>query len=243
MHAQPTIVFIHGALNDHAVWQAQSGPLAERGRRVLALDLPGHGGGDGGAALASVEAMAGWLLERLDADGVERVLLVGHSMGSLIALEAARLAPGRIAGLALLGTAFPMKVSDALLASARDDEAGAIAMVATWSHAQPALEAPSRRLMERVAAGGPPGLLHTDLSACKAYAGGDGAAAGVRCPVLFIVGRHDRMTPPRAAARLTQAIEHGKIVEVDAGHAMMAEQPDAVLDALEAFAADCTQPA
>ena len=241
MHAQPTIVFIHGALNDHSVWEAQSASLAGRGHRVLALDLPGHG--DGGAALASVEAMAGWVRERLDADGVERALLVGHSMGSLIALEAARQAPGRIAGLALLGTAFPMKVSDALLASARDDEAGAIAMVATWSHAQPELEAPSRRLMERVAAGGPPGLLHTDLSACKAYAGGEQAAAGLACPVLFILGRHDRMTPPRAAARLTEAARHGKIVEVDAGHAMMAEQSDAVLDALAAFAADCTRQA
>jgi pimeloyl-ACP methyl ester carboxylesterase len=242
MPAQPTIVFLHGALNDHSVWQAQHAPLAERGWRVLAPDLPGHGA-DGDQALASVDAMAAWLLARLDADGVARALLVGHSMGSLIALAAAAQAPGRIAGLALLGTAAPMKVSDALLASALEDEAGAIATVATWSHAQPALEPASRRLMARVAAGGPPGLLHADLAACKAYAGGEQAMAGAACPVLFILGRHDRMTPPRAAARLTAAARQGTVVEVDAGHAMMAEQPGAVLDALDAFAAACAQPA
>jgi len=245
--AKPAIVFLHGALNDHSVWSHQSDALAARGYTVLAPDLPGHGPDSPAPALTGVETMAGWLLARLEAGGIARALLVGHSMGSLIALEAARLAPARIAGLALLGTAAPMKVSDALLESARDDQDGAIAMVAQWSHApapasdddggNPALQERSRQLMQRIAAEGPPGLLHTDLAACKAYAGGLDAIAALDCPVLFIVGRLDKMTPPRAAAALTQAAKHGKIVEVDAGHAMMAEQADAVLDALAGFAA------
>lgn len=248
--AKPTIVFLHGALNDHSVWSKQSDALAERGYAVLAPDLPGHGAASPGPALASVEAMAGWLLARLEADGIERALLVGHSMGSLIALEAARRAPARFAGLALLGTAWPMKVSDALLAGALEDQDTAIAMVAQWSHMpvpaeqdggeQAPLQERSRQLMARIAADGPPALLHTDLAACKAYAGGD-AIAALDCPLLFILGRLDRMTPPRAAAALTQAARHGTIVEVDAGHAMMAEQADAVTDALAAFAAACAQ--
>lgn len=240
MHAAPTIVFIHGALNDRAVWSAQAGPLAERGHAVLAVDLPGHGASPG-PALASVEAMADWLLASLDGAGIARALLVGHSMGSLIALEAALRDPARVAGLALLGTAWPMKVSDALLAGALEDQDAAIGMVAHWSHARPELEQPAREAMRRVADGGPPALLHTDLSACKAYANGGAAAAAVACPTLFILGRQDRMTPPRAAKTLTESIRHGTIVEVDAGHAMMAEQPDAVLDALAAFAADSTR--
>jgi pimeloyl-ACP methyl ester carboxylesterase len=247
MHpATPPVVFIHGALNDHSVWAAHSRALSDGGYEVMALDLPGHGG-SAGPALSSVEAMADWLLARLDAAGVDKALLAGHSMGSLIALETAWRAPARVAGLALLGTAWPMKVSDALLASALEDQAGAIAMVAQWSHAAPpadaetgaALEEGSRQLMQRVADGGPAGLLHTDLAACKAYANGERAAHSVSCPVLFILGRHDRMTPPRAAKTLTAAVKHGKIVEVDAGHAMMAEQSDVVLDALTAFAAAC----
>ena len=238
--ATPPIVFIHGALNDHSIWTAQERALSEAGYKVLALDLPGHGDSSPGPALASVEAMADWLLARLDAAGVDKALLAGHSMGSLIALETADRAPARVAGLALLGTA------------ALDDQLGAIAMVAQWSHAPAApdddkaaeaaaaLEARSRELMQQVADSGPPHLLHTDLAACKAYANGEPAAQGLGCPVLFVLGKQDKMTPPRAAKTLTVAAGHGTIVEVDAGHAMMAEQSDAVAGALVAFAAACT---
>jgi pimeloyl-ACP methyl ester carboxylesterase len=78
---------------------------------------------------------------------------------------------------------------------------------------------------------------HTDFSACNAYAGGGAAAAAVRCPALFVLGRRDVMTPARSAQGLVDAIPGATVVQVDAGHAMMSEQPDAVLDALAGFAA------
>jgi pimeloyl-ACP methyl ester carboxylesterase len=244
--ALPTVVFIHGAQNDHSVWALQSRYLAHHGFGVLALDLPGHGRSSG-PALPSVEAMADWLLALLDAAGVGRALLVGHSMGSLIALEASHRAPQRASGLALLGTTYPMKVSDALLDTSRDDEQRAIDMVNIWSHAsiaqKPSCPAPgfyvmggARRLMQRMSAQNPAQLFHTDFAACNAYANGQAAAEAARCPALFIFGTKDMMTPARSTKLLTGAIAHGKIVNVDAGHAMMAEQPDAVLDALYAFA-------
>jgi pimeloyl-ACP methyl ester carboxylesterase len=234
---RPTLVFIHGAQNDHSVWGGLSRHFAGHGHNVLALDLPGHGR-SAGPALATVEAMAAWLLALLDGAGAAKAILVGHSMGSLIALEAAFQAPDRAAGLALLGTSYPMKVSDALLASARDDEAAAIDTVALWSHSilSPAVNA-SRRLMQRLSNKNPAQLFHTDFSACNAYANGERAAALVACPTLFILGRRDVMTPARSASSLTAAIKHGKIVNVDAGHAMMAERPDAVLAALADFTA------
>jgi len=245
--AHPAIVFVHGAQHDHSVWTMQTRWFAHHGWRVLAPNLPGHGR-SAGPALASVEAMADWLLAVMDAAGVGSAILAGHSMGSLIALEAAARAPARVRALALLGTAWPMKVSDELLAASLADEAGAIDMVNIWSHGtllahRPATPAPgfsvpgmNRRLMQRVAARGPANLFHTDFSACNAYAGGGAAAARVACPTLFIFGRRDVMTPPRAAQGLVAAIPHASVVQVDAGHAMMAEQADAVLDALAAFA-------
>jgi pimeloyl-ACP methyl ester carboxylesterase len=252
--ALPTIVFIHGAQHDHSVWAAQSRWFARHGHGVLAVDLPGHGR-TAGAALDSVEAMADWLLALLDAAGVDSALLTGHSMGSLIALEAASRAPGRVRALALLGTAWPMKVSDALLASARDDEARAIDMVNVWSHGSLLAQGASapgfsaagvnRRLMQRMSALNPHRLLYTDLSACNAYARGAEAAAGVRCPTLFVLGRRDAMTPPRAAQVLIDAIGQARtaqVVHVDAGHAMMAEQGGAVLAALAAFAGAAAAP-
>jgi pimeloyl-ACP methyl ester carboxylesterase len=242
---QPTIVFIHGAQNDHSVWALQSRYFAHNGWNVLAPDLPGHGR-SGGQALATVEAMAGWLLALLDAAGSGQALLVGHSMGSLIAIEACYRAPERVTGLALLGSTWPMKVSDTLLAASKDALDSAIDMVSIWSHStppRPSSPAPgfsatgmSRRLMQRLAQQNPAQLFHTDFSACNAYANGGEAAAAIACPVLFVQGARDMMTPPRSAQALTAAVRHGRIVTVDAGHAMMAEQPDAVLDALIAFA-------
>lgn len=231
----PTLVFLHGALNDHSVWSELAGRLARHGLNVLAPDLPGHGR-SAGPALDSVEAMADWLPGLLDAAGLETALLVGHSMGSLVALETAFRTPRRVRGLALLGTAFPMRVSAALLASARDDEAAAIDMVSQWSHANPELREASRQLMRQVAAHGQPGLLHLDLAACNAYAHGQQAIEALDCPVHFLLGSLDKMTPPRAAQALAAAARHATLVEVDAGHAMMAEQPRAVLDALRRFA-------
>jgi len=244
--ALPTVVFIHGAQNDHSVWGLQSRWFAHHGFGVLAVDLPGHGR-SAGPALASVEQMADWLLALLDAAGVQRALLVGHSMGSLVALEASHRAPGRVRGLAMLGTTYPMKVSDALLATARDDEATAIDMVNIWSHstiaAKPSSPAPgfsvmggAQRLMRRMSAINPAQLFHTDFAACNAYANGEAAARALACPALFVFGSKDMMTPPRSTKLLTGAVARGKVVTVDAGHSLMSEQPDAVLDALIAFA-------
>lgn len=237
--ALPTIVLIHGALNDHTVWDAVATPLAASGCNVLAVDLPGHGR-SGGSALTTIEAMADWLLAFHDAAAIPSALLAGHSMGSLIALKCAARAPVRVRGLALLGTTWPMRVSDALLTAALDDEDTAIDMVSQWSHADTeagaaAIDA-TRSLMRRVADQGPAHLLHTDLNACNAYADGAAAAATIACPTLFVLGTQDWMTPARKARTAALAIAHARIMDVATGHAMLAEQPEAVTAALCAFA-------
>ena len=110
----PTAVFIHGAQNDHSVWALQTRYFAHHGFSVLAVDLPGHGRSKG-QPLNTVEAMADWLNALLQSVGVQRAVLIGHSMGSLIALETANRAKALVAGVALVGTAYPMKVSPLLL--------------------------------------------------------------------------------------------------------------------------------
>jgi pimeloyl-ACP methyl ester carboxylesterase len=87
-------VFVHGALHDHSVWTLLARWFAHHGHGVLAVDLPAHGGSEG-PPCTDVEAGADWLLALLDAAGVRRAALAGHSMGSLIALEAAARAPER----------------------------------------------------------------------------------------------------------------------------------------------------
>src|SRR3569832_4711 len=112
--AKPTVVFIHGVLSDHSVWILQTRYMAHHGWNVLAVDLPGHCK-SAGEAPSSVEEAADFVRALLDAVGLEKAALVGHSWGSLIALEAASRLKERITHLVLVGTAFPMKVSPALL--------------------------------------------------------------------------------------------------------------------------------
>ncbi len=256
--AAPVVVFVHGAQHDHSVWILQSRYLAHHGRAVLAVDLPGHGRSTG-PALETVEAMADWLLALLAAAGVAKAALVGHSMGSLIALETAARAPQLVEHLALLGVAIPMKVSDVLLNAARDHEPDAFAMINAWSHSslthRPGCPGPgfsiywqNRRLMERQASG----VLFNDFNACNAYDNGLAAADEVRCPVLVLSAAQDMMTPPKAARELLEHLRQASTRQVPeaggapappprvvsiagSGHAMMAERPDRVLEALRDF--------
>ena len=240
----PTVVFIHGAQHDHSVWILQSRYLAHHGCSVLALDLPGHVRSSG-APLTSVEDMAAWVIAALDAAGVKQASLVGHSMGSLIAIEAAAAAPERVTRLALIGTAVPMKVGPDLLTATRSDEPLAQDMVNIWSHstyaAKPSNPGPgfwiigsNLRLMQRIK----PGAMHADFNACNAYARGLERAASVTCPALLMLGNDDIMTQPRAARELQAALKNARTVNIPAcGHSVMAEQPDAVLDALKSFLA------
>ncbi len=237
----PCVAFVHGALNDHSVWTLLARWYAHHGYRVLAVDQPGHGRSEG-PPLASVEALADWLLALLDAAGVPSAHLVGHSMGSLIALEAASRATARANGLVLVGTAVPMKVSDALLATARDDPPRAIAMVNAFSHSgiasKPSYPGPgawlrggASALMQRIQDGDAGNLFEHDFRVCDAYAGGLEAAARVACKSTLIVGTRDVMTPARAAGELAIALR-ATVVRIVSGHALMQEAPDAVLNAM-----------
>ena len=254
----PVVVFIHGAQHDHSVWILQSRYLAHHGHAVLAVDLPGHGRSEG-PVLTSVEAMADWTLALLAAAGAgsatSHAAIVGHSMGSLIALECAardatHAAPAPIIDrIALLSTAYPMQVSEALLDATRDDEARAIEMISIWSsdtaHGgyshKPSAPAPGfgilwsgRRLMQRQSGG----VLYNDFAACNAYRNGEAAARAVRCPTLFILGANDAMTAPQSGKALAAMVSGASVVVLpDSGHLVMGEASDATLDALIDFLA------
>ncbi|MDO5625293.1 MAG: alpha/beta hydrolase [Pseudomonadota bacterium] len=246
--AQPTVIFIHGVLNDHSVWILQSRYLAHHGWNVLAIDLPGHGK-SGGEPPTSVEQAADMVIALIKETGITQAALVGHSFGSLIALEAAARAPAQVSQLALVGTAFPMKVSPALLDASVSAPEKAIHMVNVFSHSTlsppPSSLGPgtwlygaSRALMRRVlASNAETNVFHTGFKACDDYAGGAQAMPAVHCPTLFLVGKHDQMTPPKAARALAAHARLAKIVEVNAGHALMSEAPDEVLFALRGFLA------
>jgi pimeloyl-ACP methyl ester carboxylesterase len=250
--SKPTLVFIHGVLNDHSVWILQTRYLAHHGYNVLAVDLPGHGR-SGGEAPSRVEEASEFIEALLDAAGVQHAALIGHSWGSLIALETAARLKDRITKLALVGTAFPMKVSPALIEASLNEPMKALQMVNVFSRAT--LSAPpsalgpgtwvygaSMALGRRVLASNPQvNIFHRGFVACDSYANGLEAMAHITCPVLFLLGDNDQMTPPRAAKSLIdQAKASGKqcsVVNVPMGHHQMSESPEETLQALKSFLA------
>jgi len=242
--AKPTVVFLHGAGLDHSVFGLQSRYFGYHGRNVLALDFPAHGRSEG-PPLPSIQEMAAWALRVLDAARLQKASIVGHSMGSLVALECAARHPARVERIALLGTAYPMKVGEAFMDAARRNDHAAYDMETIWGHsAQAALGAnpnpgmsmygESLARLERLA----PGVLYNDLKACHEYAGGEAAASRLACPVLFVLGRRDQMTPARAGAAFAKSVPNARLLQLEAsGHSLMTEAPDAVLDALIEFLA------
>jgi pimeloyl-ACP methyl ester carboxylesterase len=241
--ALPCIVFIHGAIHDHSVWTLLARWFAHHGQAVLAVDLPGHSR-SAGPPLASVEALADWVLALLTAAGVTRpAAVVGHSMGSLVALEAAARGADRIGRLAMVATAYPMQVSDTLLTTGRDAPLQAIELVNGLSFsttaAKPSYPGPgmwlhgsNRELMRRVQGGqADVNLFHHDFDICNRYRHGMEAAAQVRCPVGFVLGERDQMTSPKATRDIATALS-AKVQRLPGGHSLMQESPDAVLNAL-----------
>jgi pimeloyl-ACP methyl ester carboxylesterase len=233
--AKPTMVFVHGAGLDHSSFALQSRYFGYHGWNVMALDLPGHGR-SGGAPLASIRLMAEWVSKVVPAD---RFSIVGHSMGALVALECAASNPKRVERIAMIGVAYPMKVGEAFMEAAKRDSYDAFDMETIWGHAArvPLGGNPSPGMwmygdvqarLERLA----PGVLYNDLKACNDYV----LEGDVGCPALFVLGKRDVMTPPRAAKSIQEKIPGAKTVLVDfSGHSLMAEAPDATLDALIDF--------
>ncbi len=230
--SRPLALFVHGAGLDHTVWALQSRWLAFHGWNVLALDLPGHGRSEG-PPLPSIAAMAAWLSAVIDVTGSKSAALIGHSMGALIALEAAARFPERVQSMLLIGAAAAMPVHPDLLAASAANDHAAIDMVNLWGHGHTAglggscapgvwMVGVAERILEKAA----PGVLHSDLKACNAYREGLAAAAQVAAPALLICGERDQMTPLKGGRALAASIAGASIVALKgAGHMLLAERP------------------
>jgi pimeloyl-ACP methyl ester carboxylesterase len=237
--ALPTIVFLHGAGFDHTTWALHSRWFAHHGYSVLAPDLPGHGR-SGGAPLSTIAEMADWTAALLDVARADKAWLVGHSMGSLIAIETAARHPAKVSALSLIGTAATMTVGPDLLKAAEADDHSAIDMVSIWGLGFQAglggslapglwMHSGAQRVLEQ----GRPGVLFNDLSACNSYQNALAAAAGIKIPATVILGERDMMTPLKAGKALAAALPNSRTVVLrGAGHMMMVEQPDELLAAL-----------
>ncbi|KZD22599.1 alpha/beta fold hydrolase [Tardiphaga robiniae] len=238
--ALPVVVMIHGAGFDHSTWALHTRWFAHHGFAVLAPDLPGHGRSKG-EALTTIADLADWTAAVIDAAGAKSARLIGHSMGSLIALETAARHPDKVTRLDLMGAAGTMTVGPDLLKDAEANQHSAIDMVSIWGLGFRAelggslapglwMHSGAQRVLEATK----PGVLFADLNACNTYQNALTAAAQLEIPVTLILGERDMMTPAKAGKALAAALKNARTVILPGtGHMMMVERPDDVLAALQ----------
>lgn len=234
----PALVMLHGAGMDHTVWTMLARYHARRGYNVIAPDLPGHGR-SGGESLKSIAEMADWLELVLAREEALSPYLMGHSMGSLVALECAARLGDKCSGLGMFGTAFPMPVGPPLLKAAENNEQSAIDMICLFGHDTPAQLGGNPvsgvnvlntgvRLMQSIK----DDVLYNDLSACNNWQDGFDRAQQVIVPSTLVLGLFDKMTPVRSARELASQFSDCQTLNIESGHMMMTEAPEATHQAL-----------
>ncbi len=238
--SQPVLIFLHGAGFDHSVWNLQTRYFAHRGFSVLAVDFPGNGRSTGKAP-SDIGKLADWVPGLMDGAGVKEAMLIGHSMGALVALECAVRHPQRILGICLLGASEKMPVHPDLLDAAKKNEPFAYELVCSWGHGRRGhiggAPVPGMSLMGgglSLMASVRKDALGAGLKACHEYSSGKDTAQKVHCSSLVITGAEDRMTPSSKGRELAGLIPECNLeVLPHCGHMMMLEDSKACLDALK----------
>ena len=227
------VVLLHGAAGTRLAWPAQVRRLA--GCRLYALDLPGHGKSRG-EACRSIEDYARQVLDWMEMLDLRQVTLVGHSMGSAVAMQAALIQPGRAAALVLSGSASKLKVNPALieLASSSETYRQAMERILAWSYARQAPQRLVELALKRMGETSQATLL-ADLQACDAFEIGE-RLGEIEAPTLVVCGAEDRMTPLLEAQALADGLRRGRLeIVAGAGHMAMLEQPLVFAAILESY--------
>lgn len=229
------MIFVHGAGLDGRCWQYQTAFF----EGSVAVDLPGHGTSTAVAA-DNVSAHADWLGEYARKVSSAPVTLVGHSMGSLVALETAARNPDIVDKLVLVATSAAMPVHRDLLEAAKNRDPAAAAMVIKWSLPQDPAFGRNKdwvnRLRDSFIATAESGVLANDFAACDSYADAIAMAEQVRCPTLLLLAERDKMTRPSAAQPLAAAINDARIVIIEgSGHMLPLENPHETNEAIGLF--------
>ena len=239
---KPTVIFLHGSGLDHTFWGLHSRFFAFRNYAVLVPDLPGHTHSEG-PELTSIEAMADWLNDVVEALGIDNISLVAHSQGCLTALEFASRYPQKLRTVSFIASGLATPVNPALIDSAENHPEAAIAMMLSWGfgsaghlHQGPipgnSMVAGGRKVMR----GNVPNELATDLKACNAYRNGKQAAAKISGPIQVILAGKDRMAPSAATTELVDHLADPEVhIVPQSGHMVPQEAPDVCRGLLKTF--------
>ncbi|MCZ7539761.1 MAG: alpha/beta hydrolase [Anaerolineae bacterium] len=224
----PPLLLVHGAGGSRLDWPAALRRLP--GARVLTLDLPGHGRstGPGRATVAGYAQDVRLFLDRL---GLERAILVGHSMGGAIAQQVALSDPGRIAGLVLIATGSKLPIDPALPQRILAEPDTTLDWIITHAWGHPLTDGLRAQAHERMAQT-PPAVLRGDYLACQSFDARD-RLHQIAAPTLIIGAADDRMVPLSFSETLAERIPRATLVVIGgAGHMVPLERAAEVARAI-----------
>ena len=229
---KPAIIFLHGSGLDHTFWGLHSRFFAFRNYAVLVPDLPGHTNSEG-PELKSIEAMADWLNDVVEALDLDNISVVAHSQGCLTALEFASRYGEKVRSVSFIASGLATPVNAALIDAAENNPEAAIAMMLSWGfgHAghfhQGPISGNSMMAGGRKVMGGNPNSLASDLRACDAYKNGKEAAANISRPHQVILAGADRMAPRKAGMELVSHLAKPELDIIQkSGHMVPQEAPN-----------------
>ena len=224
----PVLVFIHGWMCDQTYWAAQAASFSET-HTVVTIDLAGHG--------ESGMEREGWPLMAFGADieavvealDLDQVILIGHSMGGPVVLEAARLMPKRVLGVVGVDTLQdadhkydPEEMAPFLAAFESDFPGRCRSLVASMF-----LEEADPALVERIAADMSAGTPEIGIALLRGYIDYDAAAAFTSVPVAIPIRCINSTMYPSNVESNRAYHEDFDVVEMDGvGHFLMIERPE-----------------
>ena len=230
----PTVCFVHGTGGSSQVWMHQLEGLADLGHMV-ALDLPGHGR-SGGNIPKGIDDAATVVADFLDALGIARVVIGGHSMGGAIAQQLALSYPERVAGVILIGTGARLRVLPRLLDALANNHREGVDLLMSLATAAGA-PAELKAALHRSTADNPAGVVLGDLQACDGFDVMNRISTVV-APALVICGDEDQLTPPKYSRFLGQRIAGASVAVIPgAGHYVQVEKPRETTAAIRDFLA------
>ncbi len=239
----PAIVLVHGAGGSHRewpqAWQQPPGATATAEQKTLtefpvyALNLPGHHRSDP-PSRSSVDDYAQDVMDFIETLGLEKVVIVGHSMGGAIAQVISLHQPLYLAGLVLVGTGARLPVNEMLLNGLLTDFPGTARLIVkfAWHKETNAYfkQQASQRLLNT-----PPAVVHGDFLACDAFDMSD-RLDQIKAPTLVVGSSVDKMTPLTASQFLVDRIPNAQLAVIEgAGHYMAMEQTSQVTEAMVEF--------
>jgi pimeloyl-ACP methyl ester carboxylesterase len=230
--AKGAVVFIHGSGGDSEDWRFQLDALSHVAA-TIAIDLPGHGASPLPAE-EQIDLYARWVADFVEELGLQKVMIVGCSLGSAITLKIALSQPAWLRAIGLVGAGARLRVLPALLEDLEKNPQTVLAMLGDLC-VSPSSSPEVREAVREKLLSARPDVVHKDLKACDGFDVMN-SIKEISVPAWIIVGEDDKLTPVKYAHFLEREIPDTSFSIVPgAGHLVMIEQPQAFNNSLSQF--------